>query len=382
VAPSHARRSWPRLSRALALSLPFVAAACGDSSPTGASRDLDADALSAASTSVDATLEVPVLQFLSLSGVGSPSVVASMARLRPDAAPVLLRTRAGGPVVGQQERVASGVRLQIARAVSAGRAAMFDESMYGMTFIATPDGVYRDEARTGAPANGFAIVLNDEGSNSVGTIEVRDSSTTSVDRQAITIRTADGVTVAQYSESLSGAFSETGPSSLHAESHGTIGDDRKTTFTRSFSLDQDAEGLGTIVYSSQYTLPGGAHTGVELRLVEPAEGASTSLSLTYGRGTFRIEVPSVRDETQTSGWAASDTARVIINGRLAALILPGDVDGDGDVVAPDGGPIPARDLLVFSRAQELATKLMQVDSVVGAVQEFVNDVVSYVAMTA
>jgi hypothetical protein len=370
----------PRALRALALALPFAAAACGDSSSTGpAGRDLDATSLSTASNTVDAVLDEPVLQFLAQDLGGSISFDRAASRLRTGAASPLFRARVGAPVLTREARVASGVRLQIARAAAASSAPLFDASMHGQTYVATPDSLYHDESRTGAPANGFAIVLTNEAESTVGTIEVRDSSTTSTARQAITILTSAGTKVAHYTESLSGSLSETGPSSLRAEAQGTIGNESKVSFERSASIDLDAEGLGTIAYASEYTLPGGARTGVELRLVEPAAGAASSLTLTYGRSTFRVEIPSVLDEV-TDEWAASDTARILVDGRLAAYLVPGDADDEARVVAPDGDELPAQDLLVFSRAEELAAKLMQVDTVVGVVQEFVGRVISHAQM--
>jgi hypothetical protein len=375
-----------RLARAFAVALPFAAAACSDS-PTGTGGDLNATSLASASSSVDAALDEPVLLFL-LQGAGSgisfddPTFVPS----RMNAASSLLRTRGGstGQATLATSALASGVRAQIARAVVTSGSGLFESSMYGVTYVATPDSVYRDEAATGAPANGFAIVLMDAASATVGTIEVRDSSTASVAKQAITIRDAAGAGVAQYSESMTGSVSETGPSSITAQSQGTIGGESKVAFSRSLALTDDGAGNGSLVLASQYTLPGGARTGVEVRFVTPAQGAVSSVTLSYGRSTFRLEIPSVADATAPNGWGMSDTTRVIADGRLVAYVIA-SVSQDGmqaesSVVAPDGGPLSQDDLIVMQRAQEFAGKLLQVDFVVGAVENWVSNVIAYVQM--
>ena len=383
---AHPFRVRSRLARAFAVALPFAAAACGDS-PTGTGGDLNATSLASASSSVDAALDEPVLLFL-LQSAGSgisfddPTFVPS----RMNAAASLLRTRGGS--VGQAtlatSALASGVRAQISRVAVTSGNALYEGSMYGTTYVATPDSVYRDEAATGAPANGFAVVLVNEASATVGTIEVRDSSTTSVAKQGVVIRDAAGATVAQYSESLSGSVSETGPSSITAQSQGTIGRESKVAFSRSLSLTETEPDVGSLVLSSQYTLPGGARTGLEVRFVTPAQGAVSSVTLGYGRSTFRLEIPSVADATEPNGWGMSDTTRVIADGRLMAYLIA-SVSQDGTqaesrVVAPDGGPLLQDDLLVMQRAQEFAANLLQVDFVVGAVESWVSSVIAYVQM--
>ena len=375
-----------RLARAFAVALPFAAAACGDS-PTGTGGHLDAASLAAASSNVDAALDEPVLRFLLQSPGGGisfddPTFVPS----RMNAAASLLRTRGGstGQATLATSALAAGVRAQISRVAVTSSNALYEGSMYGTTYVATPDSVYRDEAATGAPANGFAIVLMDAASATVGTIEVRDSSTASVAKQGVVIRDAAGATAAQYSESLSGSVSETGPSSLTAQSQGTIGHESKVAFSRSLSLTEDGAGAGTLVLASQYTLPGGARTGLELRLVTPAQGAVSSITLSYGRSSFRLEIPSVADATEPSGWGMSDTTRVIADGRLMALVIAttsqDGTQSESHVVAPDGGPLSQDDLLVMQRAQEFSAKLLQVDFVVGAVESWVSTVISYVQM--
>ena len=380
-----------RAVRALTLALPFAVAACGDDTPTGTGGDLNATSLGAASTQVDAALDAPVLHFL-IQGSGSAALGttvferSAVAPARAAAAASLLTTRGG---TGTQATLAtaaleSGVRAQISRAVAASGTPLYDASMYGATFVATPDSVYRDADATGAPADGFAVVLVDAADATVGTIEVRDSSTASVAKQGVTILTAGGVAVAQYTESLSGTVPGTGASELNAQMQGTIGLESKLTFSRSFSYAEDATGAGTAVFAGSYTLPGGAHAGVELRLVDPAQDATSSLTLTYGRSTFKVEVPSVPDASSTSGWAPSDTTRIIADGRLIAIVVETrSQDGmviESQLLAPDGTNLQAADMLVIQRAQELTVKLLQVDFVLGAVEEFVSHVVGYVQL--
>lgn len=343
-------RGMRRVSTAVGAVALVALAACGgsDSTSPGTTASLDATALGATASRIDAVTTQPVFTAMMSQGAftGLPAFDHGIARI-----PQLVARAARLAPSARLTRAAGSSRLA-AHATVGGTTLLIPDTLLGKTLVPDAQGTFTmDPSRTGAPPNGVRFVIRTLGTTQdLGFADLTQSVSGATSTLTLDVRTTSGILLMHDVGTTTTSGSDETDTYTGYVTNGTDQIDYtvnlQSTSSRSLSTSMiSATSLGVTV----------ADTSV----LDGATANDVSVSrVTVGSTVIRMSTPSVADPN-FGGYTPSDTSTVTVNGaRFATVVINGT--GAPTITGPNGAPLSTNDTQALTAAIDILVSMESV----------------------